>query len=205
MLGYYVTGDNWVYNNLIVNAGLGPEWSDDASYHSGMRINTGHEEVSQTALYIYNNTLYGNGWSGATLPGETGSVLFDQGALDRSTTVYFSNNIIFSTGEPYMAGESVELTTGDYRNCWYGNGVAPAWDTTAINNDPNFVSAGAFNFQLQNDSPCIDVGKNVSPVVSRDLYGVPRPLGLGFDIGVFEYITGTVIIWGDLYLPLVIR
>ena len=30
MLGYYVTGDNWLYNNLIVNAGLGPEWSDDA-------------------------------------------------------------------------------------------------------------------------------------------------------------------------------
>ena len=67
MLGYYVTGDNWVYNNLIVNAGLGPEWSDDASYHTGMRINTGHEDVSQTAVYVYNNTLYGNGWSGATL------------------------------------------------------------------------------------------------------------------------------------------
>jgi hypothetical protein len=205
MLGYYVTGENWVYNNLIVNAGLGPEWTDDASYHTGIHLNTGHENVTSTVVYLYNNTLYGNGWSGAVYPEESGSVLFDPGAFGRSTSVYFSNNIIYSTGEPYLAGESAELASGDFRNCWYGNGVAPAWDTTAINNNPDFINPGMFNFQLQNGSPCIDVGKNVSTVVSRDLYGVLRPLGLGFDIGVFEYITGTLITWSDLYLPLVIR
>ena len=68
----------------------------------------------------------------------------------------------------------------------------PAWDTTAINDDPDFVDAGVFNFQLQNGSPCMDVGKNVSTVVGRDLFGVPRPQGLAFDIGAYEYITGTV-------------
>jgi hypothetical protein len=205
MFGYYVTGDNWVYNNLIVNAGLGPEWSDDASYHTGIRINTGHETVSQTAVYVYNNTLYGNGWSGATLPGETGSVLFDSGALSRSTTIYFSNNIIYSAGEPYLAVESAALPTGDYRNCWYGNGVSPAWDTTAINNDPDFINAGFFNFQLQNSSPCIEVGKNVSTVVVRDLLGVLRPQGLAFDIGAYEYVTGTITAGIDVYLPVVIH
>ena len=205
LLGYYVTGDNWIYNNLIVNAGLGPEWTDDASYHTGIHINTGHENITSTTVYLYNNTLYGNGWAGAVYPEESGSVLFDPGALSRSTSVYFSNNIIYSTGEPYLAGESAELPMSDYRNCWYGNGSAPAWDTSAINNDPNFVGADTFNFQLQNGSPSIDVGKNVSTVVNRDLFGVPRPLGLGFDIGVFEYITGTVITSSDLYLPLVNR
>jgi hypothetical protein len=205
MLGYYVTGDNWVYNNLMINAGLGPEWIDDASYHTGIRINTGHEEVSQTAVYVYNNTLYGNGWSGATLPGETGNLLFDSGALSRTTTVYFSNNIIYSTGEPYLAGESAVLPEGDYRNCWYGNGVSPAWDTTGINDDPDFSDAGAFNFQLQIGSPCKDVGKNVSTVVGRDLYGVPRPQGPGFDIGVYEYVTGTATTRIDENLPLVFR
>ena len=205
MLGYYVTGDNWVYNNLIVNSGLGPEWSDDVSYHTGIRINTGHEQVSQTAVYIYNNTLYGNGWSGAALPEETGSVLFDSGALSRSTTIYFSNNIIYSTGEPYLAGESAELPSVDYLNCWYGDGLSPAWDTTAINNDPNFVGAGVFNFQLQNGSPCMEVGKNVSTVVGRDLLGVLRPQGMAFDIGAYEHITGTMTAGIGVYLPLVIH
>jgi hypothetical protein len=205
MLGYYVTGDNWVYNNLIVNAGLGPEWRDDPSCHTGLRINTGHEMVSQTAVYIYNNTLYGNGWSGAAWPGETGSVLIDPGALSRSTRIYLSNNIIYSTGEPYMAGESAALPSGDYRNCWYGKGRPPTWDTTAIASDPRFVGPNVFNFQLQNGSPCMDVGKDVSAVVARDILGVPRPQGLALDIGAYEYVTGTVVLSQTMYLPLVIR
>jgi uncharacterized protein (TIGR03437 family) len=205
MIGYYVIGDNWLYNNLIVNAGLGPEWPDGESYHTGLRINTGHEQIAQTVVYLYNNTLCRNGWSGAVLPGETGSLLVDQGALDRSTTVYFSNNILYSTGEPYLAGESAALPVSDYRNCWYGDGAAPAWDTTAINDDPGFVDVGAFNFQLQNGSPCMNVGRNVSTVVARDLLGVPRPQGSAFDIGAYEYVTGTVTTSQTVYLPLVIR
>ena len=205
MIGYYVIGDNWLYNNLIVNAGLGPEWPDGESYHTGLRINTGHEQIAQTVVYLYNNTLYGNGWSGAVLPGETGSLLVDQEALDRSTTVYFSNNILYSTGEPYLAGESASLPVSDYRNCWYGDGAAPGWDTTAINDDPDFVDVGAFNFQLQHGSPCMNVGRNVSTVVARDLVGVPRPQGLAFDIGAYEYVTGTVTMSQTVDLPLVIR
>ena len=205
LLGYYVTGDNWVYNNLIVRAGLGPEWSDDASYHTGVRINTGHETVTQTAVYFYNNTLYGNGWSGATIPEETGSLLIDPAALAFSTTVYLSNNILYSTGEPYLAGESASLPAGNHRNCWYGAGSAPAWDTTAINTNPNFVNAAISNFQLQESSPCVDVGKNVSSIVSRDLLGVPRPQGLAFDIGAFEWISGTVAAEWTVHLPLVLR
>jgi len=203
LLGYYVTGDNWVYNNLIVNAGLGPEWGeggDDASCHTGLRISAGHEAVSQTAVYVYNNTLYGNGWSGAFYPGQTGSLLIDPNALARSTTVYLSNNIIRSTGEPYLAGESATLPSGDYRNCWYGAGVAPAWDTTAINADPAFVNASAFDFQLQNGSPCLDAGKNVSTVVTRDLLGVPRPQGAACDLGAYETIPGAVTLSQMAYL-----
>ena len=139
------------------------------------------------------------------MPGETGSLLIDQAALDRSTTVYLSNNILYSTGEPYLAGESASLPAGDYRNCWYGDGAAPAWDTTAINDDPDFVNAGAFNFQLQEGSPCVDVGKNVSTVVSRDLLGVPRPQGSAFDIGAYEWISGTVTAEWTVHLPLVLR
>lgn len=205
LLGYYVTGDNWLYNNLIIHAGLGPEWVDDPSYHTGIRINTGHENVFQTVVYAYNNTLYANGWSGAALPGETGSLLIDPGALARWTTVHLRNNIIFSTGEPYLAGESASLPAANYRNCWYGYGSPPTWDTTAINDHPDFVNPAAFNFQLQTNSPCIDVGRDVSSVVTRDILGVPRPQGMAFDLGAYESVTGTVPLQPRVYLPLVIR
>jgi hypothetical protein len=207
LLGYYVTGDNWVYNNLVVNAGLGPEWGaggDDASSHTGMRLDSGHEDVAQTTVYVYNNTLYGNGWSGAFYGDQNGSVLISQWALDHGT-VHFSNNVLYSTGEPYMADESGTIPADNYRNCWYGDGAAPVWDTTAINDDPDFLNASAFDLRLQEGSPCVDAGRNVSTVVARDLLGAPRPQGLGFDIGAYEYVTGTLALQPMVYLPLVTR
>ena len=67
------------------------------------------------------------------------------------------------------------------------------------------MNAAAFNFQLQAGSPCVDVGKNVSSLVSRDLLGAPRPQGLAFDIGAFEWISGTAAVEWTVHLPLVLR
>ena len=205
LLGYYVTGENWIYNNLIVNAGLGPDWLDDPSYHTGVRINTGHEEGGQTTVHFYNNTLYGSGWAGA-VPGESGGILVSPEALTLSTTVYLSNNIIYSTGEPYLASESTSLPVGDYRNCWYGLGPPPDWDTAAIHDDPDFVDAAAFNFRLQTGSPCIDAGRDAKSIVPRDILGTSRPQGLGYDLGAYEFITPTTgIDEATLYLSSVLR
>ncbi|MCI0512950.1 T9SS type A sorting domain-containing protein, partial [candidate division KSB1 bacterium] len=197
MLGYYVVGENWIYNNLIVRAGLGPEWPDGESYHTGMRINTGHEAVSQTVVHCYHNTWYGCGWSGAVLDGENGHILISPEALTLGTTVHFHNNIIFSAGQPYLARESTTLPVADHRNCWYGHGAAPAWDTGAINTDPEFVETGANNFQLKTGSPCIDAGLNVAAIVDHDLLGTPRPSTSLFDLGVYEFVAPTVIEAGD--------
>ena len=190
MLGYYVVGDNWIYNNLIIRAGLGPEWPDGESYHTGIRIGAGHEAVSNTVVHCYNNTLYACGWSGAVLPGENGHLLVNPEALPLAT-VKFLNNIIHSTGEPYVAEESADLPSGNHRNCWYGSGAAPAWDTGAVNADPRFVAAGAGDFALSQTSPCIDAGADVSAVVLRDLLGLPRPQGVAVDIGAFEFAVQT--------------
>jgi hypothetical protein len=188
MLGYYVVGDNWIYNNLIIRAGLGPEWPDGESYHTGIRINTGHEEISQTVVHCCNNTLYGCGWSGAVLEGENGHVLISPEALALKTQVNFSNNIIFSTGQPYIAEESAALAAGDHRNGWFGDGNAPSWDTGAVGTDPLFVQPDAYNFQVGQGSAYIDASINVSSIVQRDLSGTPRPQGAGFDLGAFEFL-----------------
>jgi hypothetical protein len=202
LLGYYVIGSNWVYNNLVINAGLGPEWPDGVSYHRGIRINTGHENVAETSVYIYNNTLYGNGWAGAAIPEESGSLLFDPWVLSHGT-LYFSNNIIYSTGEPYLAGESGNLPQDDYRNCWFGDGNGLTWDTTAIHVDPGFVASAQFNFQLLKNSPCIDTGKDVSSIVCRDLWGRVRPQGTAFDIGAFELAGPPPELNGFIFMPLI--
>lgn len=205
LLGYYVTGENWIYNNLIVNAGLGPEWIDAASSHTGIRIDAGHEAGPRTDIYVYHNTMYGVGWSGAVWPEQNGSLEISPQALDRSTTVFFRNNIIYSTGEPYLTGGSAILPAGDYRNCWYGYSEQPAWDTTAIDGDPQFFDPVGMDFRLTGGSPCIDTGKDVSVVVTRDLSGITRPQGMGFDLGAFEYITGTLTAQNGINLPLVLR
>ena len=197
MLGYYVVGDNWIYNNLIIRAGLGPEWPDGESYHTGIRINTGHENVSQTVVHCYHNTLYGCGWSGAVLTGENGHVLISPESMTLHTTVHFSNNIICSTGQPFVAEESAMLAAADYRNCWSGAGNAPGWDTGATNSNPQFIDAVTNNFHLKAGSPCIDAGLNVSTVVKRDILGVPRPQGSSYDLGAYEYVSATSVEPGE--------
>jgi len=190
MLGYMVTGKNWVYNNVIIRAGLGPEWTDEASYHTGIRINTGHEQRRTAIVYCYNNTLYACGWSGADDPNTSGHLLIGPEGLSVGTKVDLRNNIIRSTGQPYVAGESGVLPSSGYRNCWYGKGAAPAWDTTPLAANPQFVAAGQKNLQLGPHSPCIDTGIRLT-AVARDLLGRRRPQGAAFDLGAYEYVSGT--------------
>lgn len=205
----HVTDDNWLYSNLVINAGLGPGLGRSGKTIP-LTIPASGSTPATRRLPRQTHTstttpCMANGWSGAVFPGETGSLLIDPGALARSTTVHLSNNIIYSTGEPYLAGESTSLPADDYGNCWYGYGSPPSWDTTAINDDPDFVNPATFNLQLQTDSPCIDAGHDVSSVVTHDILGVPRPQGVTYDLGAYEFVTGTVSPQHLVYLPLILR
>ncbi len=187
LIGYYVVGENWIYNNLIVRAGLGPEWAGgEASSHAGIRIDCGHETGPATTIYCYNNTLVACGWPGAVWHEESGHLYVSPLALSRATTVDFRNNIILSGGEPYAAEASGTMPSGNHNNCWYGAGSAPPWDLNAINAPPVFADTNTSDFRLAPGSPCINTGQDVSTVVGRDLLGTPRPQGPSFDLGVYE-------------------
>jgi hypothetical protein len=186
LLGSYVTGENWLYNNLIVRAGLGPAY-DDGTSQLGIHIDTGHMSVpkAQTLIHCYHNTLYGCGWPDAPSLDESGALLVTQEALGLSS-VRFDNNLIYSTGAPYLARDSAPFPSGDHRNCWYGQGAAPVWDTAAIVSDPGFADVGAADFRLNADSPCLDAGLDLTVFVERDLAGVQRPQGQAVDVGAYE-------------------
>jgi uncharacterized repeat protein (TIGR02543 family) len=183
LIGADVTGDNWVYNNVLINTGTGPDWSEGLSGHSPMELRPGsaYNTARATALYVYHNTIYGTGF--ASNPGLIS--YYPTGA----TNFEFKNNIVVSTlsGIPYVASWSAPIPAGSYHNLWYGAGSAPAWDTGAINSDPLFVDAASANFHLQATSSARDNGLSLSGV-ALDFDGTSRPQGPGADIGAYEYI-----------------
>jgi hypothetical protein len=185
LIGTYVTGENWVYNNLVVGSGLGPSWPDDASTHLGIRISAGHEEVASTHVYVYHNTLVGNGWGGQDWG--SGNFELDPASVAMGVVVDFRNNILVSSGEPNLGSDTPDLPASDYTNLWTGDAAgAPAWDTAAVTGDPQFV-ASPDDLHLQGTSPALDVGSPaVAGVVGTDLDGVGRPQGTGYDLGAYE-------------------
>jgi hypothetical protein len=189
LLGYYVTGENWIVNNLIVRAGLGPDWPDDSSSHLGIRIDAGHEASPGTVVHVLHNTIHGGGWPESPFPEESGLLLVSPEALTRSW-VDVRNNIFSSTGEAYVASASGTIPATEGRNLWSGAGAPPAWDTRAVAASPGFVDVAGNNFQLAAGSAALDAAGTLSPPVSRDLLGLPRPQGEAPDIGAFERATG---------------
>jgi hypothetical protein len=183
LIGRYVTGENWVYNNVIANAGLGPDPREgDPCSHFGVNIDAGHKKAGNTTIHFCNNTIYGCGWAGASSGGATGMVHLT--GLGRYT-LQFSNNIICSTGHPYISGWSDKaIPQRRGHNLWFGKGPPPAWDRSDVAKDPRFVDAAQQDFHLQVGSPAIDAGMDAG--VANDFDGLPRPQGGRHDIGAFE-------------------
>ncbi len=97
--------------------------------------------------------------------------------------VYYNNTD--TVGANYL-DDSADLTF----TCTF---PLPARGTGNITNEPAFVDFASGNYHLRQDSPCIDVGLFLTPILTADLNGNPRPLdGNGdglpyFDLGAYEH------------------
>jgi hypothetical protein len=107
--------------------------------------------------YVYNNTVY------------AGAVGVYGGAVNYPVSVYVENNI-FDTP---IARQGSGYVTWDYNDEVQANTIGPH----DMHVSPQYVNAGALNFQLQSTSPVIDKGTNV---------GLPMT-GSAPDLGAFEY------------------
>lgn len=127
---------------------------------------------------IVNSTFHANTAQGAFFGSGAGGALYNSNA---SPTVLNSilwgnhdNEISTQSGTPTLAYSIVE---GGFAGV--GN----------ISQAPSFLNAGAGDLRLNPSSRGIDEA-TATNAPDHDFRGVPRPVGLGFDMGAFEYCEG---------------
>src|SRR4030042_919759 len=135
------------------------------------------------------------------------------------TDMIIKNNIFLGCMNAITFGDSSDSTlTVDANfydtvvvrmiNGWQGGGTADCRTIAACqaspffqenypgkNGDPKYVaipngSIGGGNWHLQSTSPAIDAGTALSAYFTTDLEGTTRPVGVAWDIGAYEYISG---------------
>ncbi|MCC7568122.1 MAG: right-handed parallel beta-helix repeat-containing protein, partial [Candidatus Methanofastidiosa archaeon] len=168
-----------IYNNLIARNGGG----------CGYGVFLGDDSYGD----VIHNTIVENG-SGLQAPLMAGDTYLYNNIV--------ANNLYFGLSDvslPKAGDGNGEMGPVAYNDVW-GNGSGPddnyrnMPDLTGIDGnislDPRFVSA--MNLHLSTGSPCIDSGWDVvGIIISDDLEDTPRPLGMGFDMGCYEFRPNT--------------
>lgn len=170
-IGDYVVGENWVYNNIIINAGLGPDPPNEEAMHVPVFIHAGWDDTS-TLIHFYNNTIYGGGY----LKGASWSSSMVGFGYNHPFQLDFRNNIIVSMIPQikYLNDRLDSPESGVFNNIWWGAGNAPGWDFNPSTADPLFIDPQNYNFNLGSKSKAIDAGYPVPsspklPLPERDI------------------------------------
>jgi IPT/TIG domain len=169
------------YNNVIYHVGTGPDPVNGSSNYSCIVANS--SSARNNSALLYNNTLYDCGPIGGGA----------SGAFSIGTKTQLRNNVVEGMGsENYLAptwNSNCSIYSGS-NNLWYGLGLPPSCLTSNISSNPLFVNAAAKNFRLQSGSPAIDAGTPISNLLT-DMDGIHRPQAKGYDVGAFEYYSGS--------------
>jgi hypothetical protein len=175
-----------VYNNIVYNAGIGPNPHDGMAHYSCFYspAATGNGTCTgggSGAINVYNNTFYNCGGPGLT---DTGAI----GALNcAAVTVALNNNLIVQPGSgvPYLTGSAATITATSNDcfgyNAKSGPGGCPStWGGTEWSFDPAFVNVASQDFHLTATSQAVSRSVTApAPVSDADgLYRLgPNSLG----------------------------
>jgi len=177
------TGNNIYYNLVYENDRYGAYIDVDANFYNNVFYNNcvtdNVDEVTDSnggeTVNFKNNIVY-NDFSGNC------AFLWD---VRDGTNITFANNL-------YWEGTASETNRVDYEGTSYDlNDEFSDWETASGESnaptpaDPKFIDAANANFQLQHDSPAINVGTDVS--LARDQLSRKVPYGSAQDIGALEY------------------
>ena len=156
--------------------------------------------LSATNALASNNVIYNNHTAAGNLLGKAKSAL-KVGGISNGVKLY--NNTVYGQ-KANSSDKGIEVSSG-VANSEVKNNIAynnaknlstSGTNTILVNNltttDPQFVDAPVTtDFHLQATSPAIDAGVSL-PSVPTDYDGNPRPQGLAYDIGAYEFVPAPV-------------
>ncbi|HLH37703.1 MAG TPA: IPT/TIG domain-containing protein [Bryobacteraceae bacterium] len=159
-----------IYNNLIYNAGKGPDNPEHSGSWSCICLPGWGDASAKGAIDVHDNTLYNCGGF-ANPPYRNARAAVLNGGGNPNLAIRLRNNIIVSRGGvPYViayeASGRMCADRGDCkgvtgaRNLFFGNGGAPAIPglTQSISRDPLFIDPAKGDFHLRPNSPARDLG-----------------------------------------------
>ncbi|HSW88162.1 MAG TPA: right-handed parallel beta-helix repeat-containing protein [Candidatus Saccharimonadales bacterium] len=202
-------------------AGLGDDAGTNNTYDGNVVNNIGDYPtkcdyvhaiyVDDTGDIVTNNIAYNNVGNGLYTNHGTGSVLFANnlsyankeygvGVNGSASGNIVENNILIGNGIAGIKTWSGTSNTQIANNILFNNATnfilsGSAIQTGNLTVDPqlvNYVADGTGDYHLKATSPAIDAGISTN-APSIDFDGNARPQGNGFDIGVYEYLTGITI------------
>jgi hypothetical protein len=165
---------SFIYNNLITNM-------------SGIESCLFLADMDYGSV-VYNNTIY-------HCPSSPSYPVFSVTPVFTSNShATLKNNIIYGvSGQSTLYKEGSATYNSDY-DVYYNTSVPSGSGVTVshqVTSNPLFITDGS-DFHLQSGSPAINAGTNaVSSIVTTDYDGTSRPQGSTYDIGAYEYYTGT--------------
>jgi hypothetical protein len=188
LMGQDITGENWVYNNILFNVGLGPLYTDTGAFYA-MQLQPGSSyKPTPTNLHVHNNLVYGASFPGALTvdPNLYYAIDLFYVSIDSANQVSldFENNLVVSTlsGIHYVNSSSSGFAGS--HNLWADAGTAPAGDSAPVAGSPLFVNAGAGDFHPL--APSAARGNGVAvPEATLDFDGIPRTAG-NWSVGPYQ-------------------
>lgn len=156
---------NWNFNSSIENCLF---YNNTSNYYGGaIEIQTNGMNKIINCTIVNNNASSRGG----------GIYIRWDGVVEVTNTIIWGNTA--SSGPQILVDTgTLSVTNSDIQGGWTGVGN--------INATPLFSDSANFNFRLDAGSSCIDTGTDIG-APATDLDGNPRPAGLGYDMGAYEY------------------
>jgi hypothetical protein len=174
-----------VYNNIIYNAGKGPNNPEMSGAWTCVNVpgTTANGTPGGGTVDVYSNTMFNCG-SFSTPPYGNANAGVENGGNNTNLKIRLRNNIIYQTSAaPYLVIYGPADGIQGSNNLFFGNGPVPSDPnlTVSLNVDPMFVNTALYDSHLNAGSPAATAGVNTGQ--SHDYDGIPLPSGGAYPIG----------------------